>query len=155
MFEIFNILRVFSIIGIVLLALIVGIITAAFVFRIISAVLPVINERLPIIRKFGIAFIIVIAAVSVISIAGPYAYHLIETTPEVAPAPSTPVAPVASGIDILKSKCTTCHSLEAVYSQKKSIAEWQTTIKNMKGYGVKLTPEEEAILLRSCEESCG
>jgi len=59
--------------------------------------------------------------------------------------PTTAVAPTASGADgaaLLQARCTACHSLDRVTQARKTLAEWETIVRRMKGKGANLNDQE-------------
>ena len=63
-------------------------------------------------------------------------------------SPAATQAPAAvDGGALLKERCTVCHDLGRVESQKKTEAEWKATVERMVGKGAKLNPaEQEAVI---------
>jgi sulfite oxidase len=51
------------------------------------------------------------------------------------------------GAEILKQRCTTCHALELVTSQRISPSQWEATLKKMETFGVKLLAQDREALL--------
>ena len=53
-----------------------------------------------------------------------------------------------SGEDLVKSKCTTCHSLDTVTNSTNSTkAEWETTVKAMEAKGLSITDAERTAIV--------
>lgn len=57
-----------------------------------------------------------------------------------------PVVASASGLSLLQSRCTVCHSLDRVTRKTESLDEWRAIVANMVSRGANLTPAEQSIL---------
>lgn len=74
------------------------------------------------------------------------------TQPEAAPTQgaASPTAGGAMGLDgatLLQERCSSCHGIGRVTSQRKTREEWERTVSGMIAMGARLTPEEKAILV--------
>lgn len=70
--------------------------------------------------------------------------------------PTTAVAataPIADGAALLQARCTICHSLDRVKQARKTLAEWETTVKRMKGKGANLNDQEVQALAQYLAET--
>ena len=67
-----------------------------------------------------------------------------------APASNPTIAPSTSGNDgqaLLNDRCTKCHSLDRVTSQKNSADQWTKIVSRMVQNGAKLTSDEQKVLV--------
>ncbi len=62
------------------------------------------------------------------------------------PTPS-PETALQEGPSLLQTRCTQCHSLQKVQQAKKTRAEWERTLAEMKIFGAKISDTEEKALL--------
>ncbi|NIN67245.1 MAG: hypothetical protein GTO63_21615 [Anaerolineae bacterium] len=76
---------------------------------------------------------------------------------EPTPPPSSPSTPpqLASGAELLKARCTRCHTLDRVMAASKTQAEWEATVARMRGKGAEVTDEEAQILIEYLAETYG
>jgi cytochrome c-type biogenesis protein CcmH/NrfF len=51
------------------------------------------------------------------------------------------------GATLVKERCTVCHSLSRVESQKHNATDWKTIVDMMIGKGAQLTSEEETVVV--------
>lgn len=72
-----------------------------------------------------------------------------------APAGATPTAAQAGpdAAALLEARCTTCHSLRQVQTAKKTAAQWETTVRDMRNRGARLTDAEAQVLVRYLAET--
>lgn len=61
---------------------------------------------------------------------------------------STVSAENISPKDIIEKRCTVCHSINRVYSGKKSKAEWEITVDRMISYGAQLNQDERETVIK-------
>lgn len=57
-----------------------------------------------------------------------------------------PAVAAASGLSLLQSRCTACHSLDRVTRKTESLEEWRAIVANMVSRGANLTPAEQSVL---------
>ena len=65
---------------------------------------------------------------------------------------SIALAVVSSPKELLKKRCTPCHSLSLVHRTKKTQAEWKKTVDRMIGYGAQLNEEEREAVIEYLSE---
>lgn len=49
--------------------------------------------------------------------------------------------------EVLETRCTGCHGLGWVCGESRSEVAWAREVQRMRGYGARITPEEEAALV--------
>ncbi len=64
-------------------------------------------------------------------------------------------APALDGTTLLQERCTQCHDLDRVKQAQKTLAEWETTVQQMRGHGAVLTDEEAQTLVQYLAETYG
>jgi hypothetical protein len=64
------------------------------------------------------------------------------TAPAAAPANDT-----SQGKALVESKCTVCHPMSQITTQKKDQAGWQTTVERMVGKGAQLTADQQKLVV--------
>jgi ABC-type oligopeptide transport system substrate-binding subunit len=63
--------------------------------------------------------------------------------------------PTSQGETLLKEKCTQCHNLSRVESQKLSSDEWSQVVASMVARGAQLTTDEQTILVQYLAQTYG
>ena len=76
-----------------------------------------------------------------------------ETAPTEAPSPTSPST--ASGAELLRERCTACHTLDRVQRASKTEAEWEATVERMRGKWDELTAQEAQTLIEYLVENYG
>ncbi len=65
--------------------------------------------------------------------------------------PSSTTAPASTasqeGTTLVQERCTVCHTLSRVESQRLTAAEWGALVDQMIGRGAQLTPDEKTIVV--------
>jgi cytochrome c5 len=59
-----------------------------------------------------------------------------------------PTLPEGPGRDLVEVTCGSCHDIEMVAINGRSEERWGLTIDEMVGYGLRLTPDDRALILR-------
>ncbi len=60
---------------------------------------------------------------------------------------SQPAVAIASGDNLLQTRCTVCHSLDRVTRKTESLDEWRGIVANMVSRGANLTAAEQSVLV--------
>jgi cytochrome c-type biogenesis protein CcmH/NrfF len=68
---------------------------------------------------------------------------------------SSTTQPASQGEALLKEKCTQCHNLSRVESQKLSSDEWSQVVASMVARGAQLTADEQTILVQYLAQTYG
>ena len=55
--------------------------------------------------------------------------------------------PTGDGLDLLTSKCQTCHSAMLVTQQRKDSTGWEKTVTTMEKWGARLVPADHAMVV--------
>lgn len=59
-----------------------------------------------------------------------------------APAPGQSVAKANADLALLQEHCSSCHSLDTVTAQNKTVDEWAETMDRMIDHGMQISPED-------------
>jgi len=54
--------------------------------------------------------------------------------------------PAGAGLEVLKTRCVSCHEADIITSQKLSLTGWTRSVDKMVRWGASITPEEREVL---------
>lgn len=92
--------------------------------------------------SWSVVFVLVVVGVALAGCASELAEP---TQAENAPVPE--VVAGADGATLLQDRCSTCHGLDRIASERNSAGAWERVVTEMIGKGAQLTSEEQAILV--------